>query len=76
MYNYCTDCTCKSQYHSRQRYELMQCEMFLGLDSESTKKSKNKKFSECISTIHYNVIHMYILFTLKFLRFLANPFTL
>ncbi len=37
----------------------LQCETLLGLPRESTKKGRNKKFGECITTISYNVIHMY-----------------
>ncbi len=29
------------------------------IGQESTKKRRNKKFGECITTIRYNVIHMY-----------------
>ena len=33
----------------------MQCETLLGLARESTKKRRNEKFGECITTIRYNV---------------------
>ncbi len=36
----------------------MQCETLLGLARESTKKRRNKKVGECITTIRYNVIHV------------------
>ncbi len=39
----------------------LQCETLLVLVGESTKKRRNKKLGECISTIRYNVIHMYAL---------------
>ena len=35
----------------------------LGLDRKSTKKRRNKKFGECLTTIRYNVIHMHVLFS-------------
>ncbi len=54
----------------------LQCETLLGLARESTKKRRNKKFGECITTIRYNVIHMYCFWKLMLWCFLANPFTL
>ncbi len=36
----------------------LQWETLLGLARESTKKRRNKKFSECVSTIHF-VMNMY-----------------
>ncbi len=50
--HYCTE--------KRKGIELkkhLQCETLLGLVRESTKKRRNKKFGECITTIRYNVMN-------------------